>query len=78
MDGKSFFKIKSIKLQDSSTCELYMENVDDASVKGWVINNNNGSLMHRFHEHLNSLCNAENPFQTLLELKQFYRVDVLN
>ncbi|KAA8735024.1 hypothetical protein F4V57_04510 [Acinetobacter qingfengensis] len=77
MEGKSFFKIKSIKLQNPDTCELYMENVDDASVKGWIINSN-GSLIHRFHEHLNTLCSAENPFQRLLELKQFYRVEVLH
>lgn len=78
MEGKSVFKIKSIKLQNPDTCELYMENVDDASVKGWVINNSNASLIYRFHEHLSHLCSAENPFQKLLELKQFYRVDVLS
>lgn len=77
MPDKSFFKIKSIRLQNQCTCELYMENVDDASVKGWVINSN-GSLIHRFHEHLNTLCTAENPFQRLLELKQFYNVEVLS
>lgn len=76
MHERSCFKIQSIRLANPSSCELYMENIEDATVKGWLINNKSG-LSQRFYEHMNTLCSAENPFQRLLELKQFYQVEVL-
>lgn len=53
-----------------------MQHNDTASVKGWVIQCN-AALSNQFHEHLNQLCQSENPFITLLQLKQFHKVEVL-
>lgn len=76
MTEQSMFKIKNIRLTDSRTCELYMQHNDTASVKGWVIQCN-AALSNQFHEHLNQLCQSENPFIALLQLKQFHKVEVL-
>ncbi|MDQ1210262.1 hypothetical protein QE380_003185 [Acinetobacter baylyi] len=72
----SIFKIKNIRLIGQRTCELYMENVETASVKGWIINCND-VFIHQFHEQLNHLCSSENPFDSLLQLKQYHKVEVL-
>lgn len=70
------FKVKNIRLIGQNICELYMENTENAAVKGWVISCND-VFVHRFHEQLNHLCQSDNPFGSLLQLKQFHQVEVL-
>ncbi|SPL70184.1 hypothetical protein KPC_1362 [Acinetobacter stercoris] len=76
MSEPSLFKIKNIRLIGQKTCELYMENVETLSIKGWVINCND-VFIHQFHEQLNNLCQSDNPFYSLLQLKQYHKVEVL-
>lgn len=70
------FKIKNIRLIGQTTCELYMENTETSCVKGWIINCNH-VFVHQFHDQLNQLCQSANPFDSLLQLKQFHTVEVL-
>ncbi|MFU8927681.1 hypothetical protein [Acinetobacter puyangensis] len=77
MHNTSHFKIKNIHWTDPRTCELYIEDVETSLVQGWVINCD-GVFVHQFHEHLNNLCHSEDPWRTLLYLKQFHQVDALS
>lgn len=76
MSTTSLFKVKNIRLIGQDACELYMENIENYSAKGWIIHCNN-VFAHQFHEHLNLLCQSENPFNSLLQLKQYHKVEVL-
>lgn len=77
MDKIHSFKIKTIRLIGQTACELYMENTENASIKGWIIHCND-ALVYKFHEQLNALCQSDNPFISLLQLKQFHKVEVLH
>ncbi|HGH3627413.1 hypothetical protein [Acinetobacter baumannii] len=76
MSTTSLFKVKNIRLIGQTCCELYMENIENASVKGWIIHCND-VFADKFHEQLNHLCQSENPFNSLLQLKQYHKVEVL-
>lgn len=76
MSTTSLFKVKNIRLIGQTCCELYMENIENASVKGWIIHCND-VFAHKFHDQLNHLCQSENPFNSLLQLKQYHKVEVL-
>ena len=70
------FIIKNMRLIDAEHCEVYMLNTDRNIIKAWRIDANH-TAQHRFYEQLNALSQAAEPFQFLLQLKQFYKVDVL-
>ncbi|RGD90102.1 hypothetical protein DYI96_11320 [Acinetobacter sp. SWAC57] len=72
----SLFKIKDIRLIGQNSCELYIENTETHLTKGWAIYCND-IFEHQFHEQLNHLCQSENPFTSLLQLKQYHKVEVL-
>lgn len=70
------FTIKNIRMVDINTCEIYMLNDDKKTMKAWSIQCTPG-MIHLFHERLNQLLQSTQPFQNLLQLKQYYKVDVL-
>jgi hypothetical protein len=76
MSYSEHFVIKKIRLLTPTTCEVYMLNMNKKFMKGWVIRCNQ-SLAHQFHEQMNNLMQSAHPFQTLMQLKQFHKVDVL-
>ncbi|WOE32452.1 MULTISPECIES: hypothetical protein [unclassified Acinetobacter] len=76
MSYPEHFVIKKIRLLTPTTCEVYMLNMNKKFMKGWMIRCNQ-SLTHKFHEQMNDLMQSSQPFQMLMQLKQFHRVDVL-
>ena len=76
MSKFSLFKIKDIRLIGQKSCELYMENIETHLTKGWTIHCND-IFEHQFHEQLNHLCQSDNPFAALLQLKQYHKIEVL-
>ena len=77
MSYPEHFTIKNIRMVDPNTCEVYMLNDDKKTIKAWTIQCSQG-VVHLFHERLNQLMQSTQPFQTLLQLKQHYKVDVLS
>lgn len=76
MSYPEHFVIKKIRLLTPTTCEVYMLNMNKKFMKGWVISCNQ-SFAHQFHEQMNNLMQSAQPFQALMQLKQFHKVDVL-
>lgn len=76
MSYPEHFTIKNIRMVDINTCEIYMLNDDKKTMKAWSIQCTPG-MIHLFHERLNQLLQSTQPFQNLLQLKQYYKVDVL-
>ena len=76
MSYPEHFTIKNIRMVDINTCEIYMLNDDKITMKAWSIQCTPG-MIHLFHERLNQLLQSTQPFQNLLQLKQYYKVDVL-
>ena len=76
MSYPEHFVIKKIRLLTPTTCEVYMLNMNKKVMKGWLIRCNQG-LVQQFHEQMNHLMESAQPFQALLQLKQFHRVEVL-
>ena len=76
MSYPEHFTIKNIRMVDQTTCEVYMLNDDKKTIKAWTIQCTQG-VVHVFHERLNQLLQSTQPFHSLLQLKQYYKVDVL-
>lgn len=76
MSYPEHFTIKNIRMVDISTCEIYMLNDNKKTMKAWSIQCNQG-MIHLFHERLNQLLQSKQPFQNLLQLKQYYKIEVL-
>lgn len=68
--------IKNIRMVNENTCEIYMLNDHKKTMKAWTVQCTQG-VVHLFHERLNQLLQSTQPFQSLLQLKQYYKVDVL-
>lgn len=76
MSYPEHFVIKKIRLLTPSTCEVYMLNMNKKFMKGWVIRCNQ-ALTNQFYEQMNNLMQSAQPFQALMQLKQFHKVDVI-
>ncbi|WP_180114090.1 hypothetical protein [Acinetobacter sp. YH12063] len=76
MSYPEHFVIKKIRLLTPTTCEVYMLNMNKKFMKGWVIRCNQ-ALTNQFYEQMNNLMQSAQPFQALMQLKQFHKVDVI-
>jgi hypothetical protein len=77
MNYPEHFIIKNIRMKDMNTCEIYMLNEHKKVLKGWSIHCG-GGLIHLFHDRMNHLLQSQHPFQELLQLKQYYKIEVLH
>jgi TorA maturation chaperone TorD len=70
------FKITQMRLLSPTSCEVYMQDHTTHCLKGWIVECQ-AHLAQQFYEQINQLSQAAEPFQALLYLKQFYKVDVI-
>ena len=70
------FKITQMRLLSPTSCEIYMQDKTTHCLKGWLVECQ-AHAAQQFYEKINQLSQASNPFQDLLNLKQFYKVDVI-
>lgn len=76
MSYPEHFTIKNMRMVNTNTCEVYMLNDTKKVIKAWTIQCTQG-VVHQFHDRMNQLLQSTQPFQMLLQMKQYYKVDVL-
>lgn len=70
------FKITQMRLLSPTSCEIYMQDTATHCLKGWLVECQ-AQAAQQFYDKMNQLSHATEPFQALLNLKQFYKVDVI-
>ncbi|OAL83106.1 hypothetical protein AY608_15345 [Acinetobacter terrae] len=76
MSHPEIFRIKNMRLINPKTCEVYMHNLHRCSIKAWIIYCNE-AFANQFYEQLNKLLQSSQPFEVLLQLKQYHKIEVL-